>query len=493
MVIGQYRIIEKIGEGGMGVIYKAEHCTLEQVVAIKSLPGNLSVNSDLRERFIREAKIQARLSHPNVVNILNFFDFEGNYYIVMEYAEGETLESLIRTKGLLPPDSCINMFKQILAGVGYAHSMGIIHRDLKPSNIIIKNDGTIKITDFGIAKISGDLQRTQAGVKVGTIWYMSPEQVKGQPAGISSDIYALGVTLFEMITGKVPFSGNSEYSIMKDIVECSPPSPREFYPYVPVPLEKTIMRAIAKEPADRFKSVQEFAAALSNPGDLAAASTPSPTPANAANGPVNEGGQAPAEPVPFAAGAPGIGIVAAWPGSRRKQIVAVAAVVVSVAVLLVFVQINTKRGVASGNPVQELVSAPEISVPKADKVIPAAKKSRSEVTELLEQARVSLNQEKYVAAAEFYRQALDIDKTNLEASNGLKQVTGKLEEEQQMVTTIRSYLAKGRSSHRNGNYGKAIEMYKKVLVLSAGNEEAKQGVDDARTAREAEKQLGTIK
>lgn len=472
MVIGQYRIIEKIGEGGMGVIYKAEHCTLEQVVAIKSLPGNLSVNSDLRERFIREAKIQARLSHPNVVNILNFFDFEGNYYIVMEYVEGETLESLIRTKGLLPPDSCINMFKQILAGVGYAHFMGIIHRDLKPSNIIIKNDGTIKITDFGIAKISGDLQRTQAGVKVGTIWYMSPEQVKGQPAGISSDIYALGVTLFEMITGKVPFSGNSEYSIMKDIVECSPPSPREFYPYVPVPLEKTIMRAIAKEPADRFKSVQEFAAALSNPEDLAAA--PSPTPADA-----------PAD-------APGIGIVAAWPGSRRKHIAALAAVVVSVAVLLVFVQINTKRGVASGNPVQEHVSAPEVSVPKADKVIPAAKESRSEVTELLEQARVSLNQEKYAAAAEFYQQALDIDKTNLEASNGLKQATGKLEEEQQMAT-IRDFLAKGRSSHRNGNYGKAIEMYKKVLVLSAGNEEAKQGVDDARTAREAEKQLGTIK
>jgi serine/threonine-protein kinase len=262
MIIGQYRIIEKIGQGGMGVIYKAEHTTLEQIVAIKALPSTFGSNSDICERFIREAKIQAKLSHPNVVNILNFLEHEGNNYIVMEYVDGETLEAIIRTTGLIPPDRCIAILRQVLDGIGYAHSQGVIHRDIKPSNIMITRQGIVKITDFGIAKIAGDLKHTQTGVKVGTLWYMSPEQVQGQQAGVTSDIYALGITLFEMVTGKVPFTGDSEYHIMHNIVQNPPPDPREYYPYIPVSLEKTILKAIAKSPRDRFQNVREFAESL---------------------------------------------------------------------------------------------------------------------------------------------------------------------------------------------------------------------------------------
>jgi len=283
MEIGQYRIIEKIGQGGMGVIYKAEHTTLEQIVAIKALPSTLGSNSDIRERFIREAKIQAKLSHPNVVNILNFLEHEGNNYIVMEYVDGETLEAIIRTTGLIPPERCIAIVRQVLDGIGYAHSRGVIHRDIKPSNIMITRQGNVKITDFGIAKIAGDLKHTQTGVKVGTLWYMSPEQVQGQQAGVTSDIYALGITLFEMVTGKVPFTGDSEYHIMHNIVQNPPPDPREFYPYIPLSLEKTILKAIAKSPADRFQNVGEFAESLGqeDPGALTPGEPCQAAPANA--------------------------------------------------------------------------------------------------------------------------------------------------------------------------------------------------------------------
>jgi len=258
MIIGQYKILEKIGEGGMGIVYKAEHTTLEQIVALKALPIALSSNTEMRERFIREAKIQAKLSHQNVVNLHNFFEHDGNFYLVMEYIEGETIESILRKSGLIPPEKCISIFKQVLDGIGYAHSKGVIHRDIKPSNIIINREGVVKITDFGIAKIAGDFHKTQTGIKIGTLWYMSPEQVRGQTVGITTDIYSLGITLFEMVTGRLPFTGDSEYQIMKTIIENKPPSPREFYPYVPLNIEQAILKSIEKNPYNRFQTTREF-------------------------------------------------------------------------------------------------------------------------------------------------------------------------------------------------------------------------------------------
>lgn len=262
MIIDQYKILHKVGEGGMGIIYKAEHCTLRQVVAIKALPGSLSCKTEIRERFLREATIQAKISHPNIVNVLNFFESEGNCYIVIEYVEGETLEAMIKRLGLIPPERCVSLFRQILAGIQYAHEKGVVHRDIKPGNIMVTSDGTVKIMDFGIAKMAGGANLTRAGVKVGTVWYMSPEQVKGMPATVASDIYSLGVTLFQMVTGRVPFYAKSEFDVMKTIVETPPPSPKNFYPYIPVQLEQAILKSLAKNPAQRFKSAQDFSLAV---------------------------------------------------------------------------------------------------------------------------------------------------------------------------------------------------------------------------------------
>jgi eukaryotic-like serine/threonine-protein kinase len=262
MIIGQYQVVEKIGEGGMGVIYKAVHSTLQQVVAIKALPDSFSSHPEVRQRFIREATIQAKVSHPNIVNILNFFELENSCYIVMEYVEGETLDAMIKRQGLIPPARCLSLFEQIAAGIEYAHAKGIVHRDIKPGNIMISSEGAVKIMDFGIAKVSGGLPLTKAGVKVGTIWYMSPEQVKGFPGTVSTDIYSLGVTLFEMVTGRVPYYADAEFKLMKMIVEAPPPSPTSFYPYIPAPMENAILKALAKSPEERFESVNQFAAAL---------------------------------------------------------------------------------------------------------------------------------------------------------------------------------------------------------------------------------------
>jgi serine/threonine protein kinase len=260
MVIGQYKILEKIGEGGMGTVYKAEHVTLEQVVALKFLL--MGSNEEMRERFIREAKILAKLNHVNIVTLHNFFEHENNFYLVMEFVDGDVLDALVRTQGPLSPDVCTSIFMQVLSGVGFAHSRGIVHRDIKPRNIMINTHGVVKVTDFGIAKISDETQKTRTGIYLGTLYYMSPEQLEGKQAGVTSDIYSLGVTLFQMATGRVPFTGDSEYHVMKAIMEAHPPSPRDFSPETPEFLERAILKAIARSPADRFQSTAEFMEAL---------------------------------------------------------------------------------------------------------------------------------------------------------------------------------------------------------------------------------------
>ena len=264
--IGPYRIVQRIGQGGMGIVYKGIHVMLDQEVAIKMLSPEFSGDTAMRERFRKEAKIQARLSHSNVVNIHNYVEEGENIFLVMEYVGGESLESKLKREGGLPVDLAIRICLSILDALAFMHSKGVIHRDIKPSNIMFNEEGAVKVTDFGIAKISGERGLTKTGIRLGTVWYMSPEQIKGETASELSDIYSVGVTLYQMVTGRVPFSGESEYTIMKRHLEEPPVPPCEINALIPQPLGDVILKAIAKDNNCRFQSAREFAARLQNLG-----------------------------------------------------------------------------------------------------------------------------------------------------------------------------------------------------------------------------------
>jgi len=265
--IGSYRILEKLGEGGMGVVYKAVDTSLDRVVAIKVLNADLARVPELVARFRGEAKAQANLNHTNLATLYAFLTIEGSAMMVMEFVDGETFAQMIRRRGPLPSEGAVPMFRQALLGIGFAHRAGIVHRDIKPSNLMLNRQGIVKVMDFGIAKVMGERGLTRTGMQVGTCRYMSPEQVLNRPADIRSDIYALGITLYEMLTANTPFQSDSEFQIMSDHVHTPPPPPTKFYPYIPKGIENAILRALAKNPDERFQTVEEFGAALEHPED----------------------------------------------------------------------------------------------------------------------------------------------------------------------------------------------------------------------------------
>ena len=229
-VIDHYRITEKIGQGGMGEVYKAVDVNLDRVVAIKVLNRELSQDANLIQRFQAEAKTQAQMNHPNICTLYNFFNHGGQLFMVMEFIEGMNLEQLVHQRGPIPFPEAIPLFQQALFGLSQAHRMGVIHRDIKPSNIIINRQGIVKVMDFGIARVVGHSRLTRTGLQVGTLYYMCPEQIQGRDVDFRGDIYALGITLFELLTGSVPFSANTDFEIMQAHVKTPPPAPSKVYP-----------------------------------------------------------------------------------------------------------------------------------------------------------------------------------------------------------------------------------------------------------------------
>jgi serine/threonine protein kinase len=213
-VVGNYKIIEKIGEGGMGSVFRGIDIMLEREVAIKMLRPELASQPNVVERFRTEAVTLAKLSHPNIATLHSFFRQRDDFFMVMEFVRGETLDHLIRNRGAMTLDHALPLFCQSLEGIGYAHRMGIIHRDINPANMMLTPEGSIKVMDFGIARVLGSSSMTRQGAIVGTIEYMSPEQVRGEEGDARSDVYSLGLLLYEMLTGRVPLR---EYNLVRGL------------------------------------------------------------------------------------------------------------------------------------------------------------------------------------------------------------------------------------------------------------------------------------
>ena len=263
-VVGSYKITEKIGEGGMGAVFKGIDLMLEREVAIKMLRPELASQPQVVERFRSEAVTLAKLNHPNIATLFSFLRQGEDFFMVMEFVRGETIDSLIRRLGAMPCEHAISLFCQALEGIDHAHRMGIVHRDIKPANMMLTESGTLKVMDFGIARVLGTSRMTKQGNIVGTIEYMSPEQVRGLETDARSDIYSLGILLYEMLTGRVPFYSDSEFDLMKMQIENAPEPPRALSAQIPPVVEQAIMRSLAKRSEARFQSAAEFRNVLLN-------------------------------------------------------------------------------------------------------------------------------------------------------------------------------------------------------------------------------------
>src|SRR4051812_3878724 len=257
----RYTIERKLGAGGMANVYLAEDGELGRRVAIKILNDRHSHDDQFVERFRREAKNAAGLSHPNIVSIYDRGEFDGSYYIAMEYLEGRTLKELIVRNGPTPVPIAIDYARQVLSAIAFAHRNGVVHRDIKPHNIVVGRDGRLKVTDFGIAR-SGASQMTEAGSIIGTAQYLSPEQAKGAHVDQRSDLYSVGIVLYEMLTGEVPFTGDTPVEIAMKPLSTVPSPPSDLNDKVPHDLDAIVLRALSKEPEQRYQSSEEMDADL---------------------------------------------------------------------------------------------------------------------------------------------------------------------------------------------------------------------------------------
>ncbi len=254
---GRYRIVRKLGAGGMANVYLAEDQELGRRVAIKILNDRHANDDQFVERFRREAKNAASLSHPNIVSVYDRGEADGTYYIAMEYIEGRTLKELIVTRGPSPVAIAIDYSRQILSALRFAHRNGIVHRDIKPHNVLVDSEGRVKVTDFGIAR-AGTSQMTEAGSIIGTAHYLSPEQARGAPVDQTSDLYSAGIVLYELLTGTVPFSGDTPVEIAMKHLSQTPEPPTAHRSDLPRDLDYVVLRALAKDPTERYRSAEEM-------------------------------------------------------------------------------------------------------------------------------------------------------------------------------------------------------------------------------------------
>jgi len=290
--VGDYEIIGVLGAGGMGRVYKVRNTISDRIDAMKVLLPDLANEPELADRFLREIKVLASLNHPNIAGLHTAFRLENQLLMIMEFVDGTTLEDKLK-EGPLPLNDAVDYVSQVLSALGYAHSRGVIHRDIKPANMMLTPENVIKLMDFGIAKSKADRKLTMTGTTLGSLFYMSPEQVQGTDLDARSDLYSVGVSLYEMVTGSRPFKGSSDYELMVAQLQKAPLPPIDVVPELPKALNDIIMISLEKDPAKRLQSAEAFRFALQSvkggltslpmasaqaamPGSAAQPATPSP-------------------------------------------------------------------------------------------------------------------------------------------------------------------------------------------------------------------------
>ncbi len=266
--IGDYEVLAPLGAGGMGSVYKVRHAISQRVEALKVILPNVSAKPDKEERFLREIRLQASLEHPHIASLHNAFRIHDELVMVMEFVEGVSLRDKLHSPGITLGQA-LEYGSQVLGALAYAHGHGVIHRDIKPSNVMIASHGVVKLLDFGLAasltSVGHDAELTQPGTMLGSPYYVSPEQARGERANARSDIYSTGAMLYEMVAGRPPFEageGGTAYTIIVAHLHQAPRSPVELNPQVPEELARIILKALAKSPAERFSTADEFLAAL---------------------------------------------------------------------------------------------------------------------------------------------------------------------------------------------------------------------------------------
>ncbi|MGA9225367.1 MAG: Stk1 family PASTA domain-containing Ser/Thr kinase, partial [Mesobacillus sp.] len=257
-ISGRYKILDMIGGGGMANVYLAHDMILDRDVAVKMLRLDFANDEEFIRRFHREAQSATSLAHPNIVSIYDVGEEDGLYYIVMEYVDGQTLKQYIQQHAPVPVQDALDIMKQLTSAISHAHNNHIVHRDIKPHNILVDSNGTVKITDFGIAMALSATSITQTNSVLGSVHYLSPEQARGGMANKKSDIYSIGIVMFELLTGRLPFSGESAVSIALKHLQSETPSLKRWNPQIPQSVENIVLKATAKDPFHRYDNVDEM-------------------------------------------------------------------------------------------------------------------------------------------------------------------------------------------------------------------------------------------
>ncbi len=275
--VQKYRIERELGSGAMGAVYEAVDTLTERPVAMKVLRAELARQPELIERFRSEAVTLARLNHPNIAILYDFFLEGEDYYMAMEFVRGQPLESIIRTAGRLEPSMAARIMSQTLDGLSHAHSMGVLHRDIKPANIMVTGDGRVKVTDFGIARVLGSSRMTRTGRIIGTLEYIAPERIRGDEADPRSDLYSAGVVLYEMLTGRLPFTAQTDFELIKAQLEQEPTPVSDLLTVgSAAEWDAVVQKAMAKSTGQRYQTAEEFALALPDLPSLTASGSRSP-------------------------------------------------------------------------------------------------------------------------------------------------------------------------------------------------------------------------